>query len=85
MCLSDTRDVFVMCFVFRMKCVMIFLVLTLVVLVAEPGECYYGRDKAMMRGAKVGWKGKLQLNTLCVCVFFLLIYSLLQTYLKNAK
>ncbi|XP_034017474.1 dicentracin-like [Thalassophryne amazonica] len=40
-----------------MKCFMIFLVLTLVVLMAEPGEGFFGRLKAMFRGMKTGWKG----------------------------
>nr|ATU75060.1 piscidin 5 [Oplegnathus fasciatus] len=39
-----------------MKYVMIFLVLTLVVLMAEPGECFFGRLKAVFRGARQGWK-----------------------------
>ncbi|XP_032399307.1 pleurocidin-like peptide WF3 isoform X2 [Etheostoma spectabile] len=39
-----------------MKCVMLFLVLALVVLMADPGECIFGGLKAMWRGAKHGWK-----------------------------
>ncbi|GLD49755.1 pleurocidin-like peptide WF3, partial [Lates japonicus] len=44
-------------FVGRMKLAMTFLVLTLVVLMAEPGECgLWGRLKAVWRGAKAAWK-----------------------------
>ncbi|XP_034756444.1 pleurocidin-like peptide WF3 isoform X3 [Etheostoma cragini] len=39
-----------------MKCFVIFLVLTLVVLMADPGECLFRRLKAMWRGAKQGWR-----------------------------
>nr|QNV47927.1 piscidin 5 [Dicentrarchus labrax] len=43
-----------------MKCVMIFLVLTLVVLMAEPGEGLIGSlfrgAKAIFRGARQGWR-----------------------------
>uniref|UniRef100_A0A4W6DQJ9 Uncharacterized protein n=1 Tax=Lates calcarifer TaxID=8187 RepID=A0A4W6DQJ9_LATCA len=47
-----------------MKLAMTFLVLTLVVLMAEPGECgLWGRLKAVWRGAKAAWKGKSQVNT----------------------
>ncbi|KAG8011459.1 Moronecidin [Nibea albiflora] len=40
----------------RMKCVMIFMALTLVVLMAEHGECRSGKFKAMWRGAKEAYK-----------------------------
>ncbi|KAG8011460.1 hypothetical protein GBF38_006262 [Nibea albiflora] len=39
-----------------MKCIVIFLVLTLVVFMAEPGECRFGRFKTMWRGAKKAYK-----------------------------
>nr|ADP37959.1 piscidin-4 precursor [Morone chrysops x Morone saxatilis]APQ32049.1 class II piscidin 4 [Morone saxatilis] len=43
-----------------MKCVMIFLVLTLVVLMAEPGEGFFRHlfrgAKAIFRGARQGWR-----------------------------
>ncbi|XP_044024454.1 dicentracin-like [Siniperca chuatsi] len=39
-----------------MKCVIIFLVLTLVVLMAEPGEAVFGSISAIVNGAKTGWK-----------------------------
>nr|QEM39060.1 piscidin [Sebastiscus marmoratus] len=39
-----------------MKFAMIFLVLTLVVLLAEPGECFFKRIKAAWKGARQAWK-----------------------------
>lgn len=47
---------------FRMKCVMIFLVLTLVVLMAEPGESLFGRLRAFWRGGRPGYKSKYKLK-----------------------
>uniref|UniRef100_A0A3Q3KSY7 Uncharacterized protein n=1 Tax=Mastacembelus armatus TaxID=205130 RepID=A0A3Q3KSY7_9TELE len=48
-----------------MKCAFIFLVLSLVVLMAEPGECFFGRLKAAFRGLKEGWRGKPHVNKHC--------------------
>ncbi|XP_060947861.1 pteroicidin-alpha-like [Limanda limanda] len=39
-----------------MKYLVIFLVLSLVVLMAEPGEAFFRHIKAMFRGAKKGWR-----------------------------
>lgn len=41
---------------------MIFLVLTLVVLMAEPGESLFGGLKAMWKGGRSAYKGESQLN-----------------------
>uniref|UniRef100_A0A8C6KPQ1 Uncharacterized protein n=1 Tax=Nothobranchius furzeri TaxID=105023 RepID=A0A8C6KPQ1_NOTFU len=45
-----------------MKFVMIFLVLSLVVLMADPGDCFFKSAwrgvKAVFKGARAGWKGK---------------------------
>lgn len=46
---------------FRMKCVVILLVLSLLVFMAEPGECFFRIFKGvkrMIKGAVKGWKGK---------------------------
>ncbi|CAK6984365.1 pleurocidin-like peptide WF3, partial [Scomber scombrus] len=50
-----------------MKYVMVFLVLSLVVLMADPGECFFRSiwrgAKAAFRGAKAGWKGPAKRQT----------------------
>lgn len=43
---------------FRMKCVVILLVLSLLVFMAEPGECFPRIFKHIIKGAVKGWKGK---------------------------
>uniref|UniRef100_A0A669BS35 Uncharacterized protein n=1 Tax=Oreochromis niloticus TaxID=8128 RepID=A0A669BS35_ORENI len=61
-----------------MKFVMLFLVLSLVVLMAEPGECsfkrfksFLGGVKAAFRGAKTAWKGKSILINVALYLFCL--------------
>uniref|UniRef100_A0A3Q1GRL4 Uncharacterized protein n=1 Tax=Acanthochromis polyacanthus TaxID=80966 RepID=A0A3Q1GRL4_9TELE len=39
-----------------MRLALIFLVMSLVVLMAEPGECLFGRLKAWWRGGRQAWK-----------------------------
>uniref|UniRef100_A0A3Q3JR84 Uncharacterized protein n=1 Tax=Monopterus albus TaxID=43700 RepID=A0A3Q3JR84_MONAL len=46
-----------------MKFAMIFLVLSLVVLMAEQGECRFRRVMSTWRGLKQRWRGKSQVNT----------------------
>uniref|UniRef100_A0A668VAS9 Uncharacterized protein n=1 Tax=Oreochromis aureus TaxID=47969 RepID=A0A668VAS9_OREAU len=41
----------------KMKFVMLFLVLSLVVLMAEPGECFFKRLKSIWGGFKAAFKG----------------------------
>uniref|UniRef100_A0A3B3VKG8 Uncharacterized protein n=1 Tax=Poecilia latipinna TaxID=48699 RepID=A0A3B3VKG8_9TELE len=50
-----------------MKFVMLFLVAALVVLMAEPGECFlkklWGSIKAAAKGARDSWRGRACLQT----------------------
>ncbi|XP_040920567.1 pteroicidin-alpha-like [Toxotes jaculatrix] len=43
-----------------MKCVGIFLVLSLVILMAEPGECLFKRLKSMWKSVKAAFRGAKQ-------------------------